>query len=137
METKYIATLTTTREGVWLRNLLKSLEVVPHADDLVMLHSSIISAINYSKKSISNQIHRDQTLLIRDTKEEVLLNYIPTGQIVNDPLTKPLALDLFIIHKSHGLKEMVMKYCKGDGLFSLNINEISVTLLHMMTTFLV
>lgn len=44
----------------------------------------------------------------RNKEDEVQLNYIPTGQMVVDPLKKTLALDLFKNHVKAWLEEMVM-----------------------------
>ena len=51
MEAEYIAAAAAVQEAVWLRSLLISLEVVPHADDPITLHSDSMSAIDYSKDS--------------------------------------------------------------------------------------
>src|SRR5438270_549399 len=108
MEAEYIAAAAAVQEVVWLRSLLISLEVVPHADDPITLHSDSMSAIDYSKdskfhgrtKHIEIKYH-----FVRNKKDEVMLRYLPTGKMVADPLTKPLALDLFKKHvKAMGLR---------------------------------
>src|SRR3954468_24706261 len=108
MEAEYIAAAAAIHEAVWLRSLLISLEVVPNAVDPIKLHSDSMSAIDYSKdskfharmKRIEIKYH-----FVRNKKDEVLLSYIPTGEMVADPLTKPLVIDLFRKHvKSMGLR---------------------------------
>src|SRR5436189_6313179 len=108
MEAEYIAAAAVVQEAVWLRCLLMSLEVIPDADDPVKLLSDSMSAIDYSKdskfhartKHIEIKYH-----FVRNKKDEVLLSYIPTGEMVADPLTKPLVIDLFRKHvKSMGLR---------------------------------
>src|SRR4051812_21017215 len=107
IEAEYIVAATSVQEAVWLRSLLISLEVVPSAIDPVTLHSESMSAINYSKdskfhgrtKHIEIKYH-----FIRNKKNEVQLSYMPTGDMVADPLTKPLAVELFKTHvKTTGL----------------------------------
>jgi hypothetical protein len=108
MEAEYIAAAAAVQEAVWLRSLLMSLEVVPDAVDPVKLHSDSMSAIDYSKdskfhartKHIEIKYH-----FVRNKKDEVMLSYIPTGDMVADPLTKPLVVDLFRKHvKAMGLR---------------------------------
>ena len=108
MEAEYIAAAAAVQEAVWLRCLLMSLEVIPDADDPVKLLSDSMSAIDYSKdskfhartKHIEIKYH-----FVRNKKDEVLLSYIPTGEMIADPLTKPLVIDLFRKHvKSMGLR---------------------------------
>lgn len=60
---------------------MKSLDLVPHANDLTALHSDIISAINYSKEYkfyIRTKYVKIKCHTIRKKKEEVLLNYNST-----------------------------------------------------------
>src|SRR4051812_20931307 len=108
MEAEYIAMEAAIQEAVWLRSLLISLEVVPHAANLIKLHSDSMSAIDYSKDS---KFHRRTKHIVikyhfvRNKKDEVFLHYLPTGEMVADPLTKLLALDLFKKHvKAMGLR---------------------------------
>src|SRR3954464_14160923 len=51
MEAEYIAAAAVVQVAVWLKSLLISLEVVPHAADPITLHSDSMSAIGYSKDS--------------------------------------------------------------------------------------
>src|SRR3954469_11468927 len=107
MEAEYIAAAAVVQEAVWLRSLLISLEVVLNAEDPVTLHSDSMSDIDHSKdskfhgrtKHIEVKYH-----FIRNKKDEVHLSYMPTSDIVADPLTKPLTVDLFKTHvKAMGL----------------------------------
>jgi len=108
MEVEYIAATTAVQEAIWLSSLLVSLEVVPSAIDPITLHSDSMSAIDYSKdskfhgrtKHIEIKYH-----FIRNKKDEVQLSHMPTGDMVADPLTKPLAVDMFKSHvKAMGLR---------------------------------
>lgn len=49
METEYIVATEAIQEVVWLRNLLRSLKVVPHVSDPIKLPSDNMLAISYSK----------------------------------------------------------------------------------------
>src|SRR2546430_13175466 len=108
MEAEYIAAAVAAQKVVWLRSVLISLEVVSSAVDPVTLHNDSMLAIDYSKdskfhgrtKHIEIKYH-----FIRNKKDEVQLSYMPTGDMVADPLTKPLAVDLFHKHvKAMGLR---------------------------------
>ena len=84
MEAEYIAVAAAVQEAVWLRSLLISLEVVPHADDPITLHSDSMSAKDYSKdskfhgrtKHIEIKYH-----FVRNKKDEVMLRYLPTAEM--------------------------------------------------------
>src|SRR4051812_12063693 len=108
MEAEYLAAAAAIEEAVWLRSLLISLEVVLSAVDPITLHSDSMSAIDYSKdikfhkrtKHIEIKYH-----FIINKKDEVQLSYMPTDDMTADPLTKPLAVDLFKTHvKAMGLR---------------------------------
>src|SRR4051812_33050611 len=108
METKYIAAAAAVQEAVWLRSLLIRLEVVPHAADPITLHSDSMYAIDYSKDSKFHGCTKHIEIkyhFVRNKKDEVMLCYLPTSEIVADLLTKRLALDLFKQHvKAMGLR---------------------------------
>ena len=82
---------------------MRRLGVIAHAEDVVLLYSNSTSALAYAKdpkyhgkaKYIEFQYH-----YIRDmvSKEEVILQHISTSSMVVDPLTKPIARDLFFSH---------------------------------------
>uniref|UniRef100_A0A2N9G9I0 Integrase catalytic domain-containing protein n=1 Tax=Fagus sylvatica TaxID=28930 RepID=A0A2N9G9I0_FAGSY len=86
--------------------------VTAHAEDAVLLYSDSTSALAYAKdpkyhgkaKHIELRYH-----YIRDmvSQGEVILQHISTGSMVADPLTKPIARDLFFSHtKSMGLRRI-------------------------------
>src|SRR4051812_47841033 len=108
MEAEYIAAAAAVQEAVWLRSLLISLEVVPSAVDPVTLHSDSMSAIDYSKNSKFHGRTKHIVIkyyFIRNKKDEVQLSHMPTSDMVIDPLTKPLVVDLFKTHvKTTGLR---------------------------------
>uniref|UniRef100_A0A2N9F7V6 Integrase catalytic domain-containing protein n=1 Tax=Fagus sylvatica TaxID=28930 RepID=A0A2N9F7V6_FAGSY len=103
MESEYVACSAAVQEAVWLRRFLQRLGVTAHAEDAVLLYSDSTSALAYAKdpkyhgkaKHIELRYH-----YIRDmvSQGEVILQHISTGSMVADPLTKPIARDLFFSH---------------------------------------
>uniref|UniRef100_A0A2N9HTH1 Integrase catalytic domain-containing protein n=1 Tax=Fagus sylvatica TaxID=28930 RepID=A0A2N9HTH1_FAGSY len=103
MESEYVACSAAVQEAVWLRRFLQRLGVTAHAEDVVLLYSDSTSALAYAKdpkyhgkaKHIELRYH-----YIRDmvSQGEVILQHISTGSMVADPLTKPIARDLFFSH---------------------------------------
>uniref|UniRef100_A0A2N9GE28 Reverse transcriptase domain-containing protein n=1 Tax=Fagus sylvatica TaxID=28930 RepID=A0A2N9GE28_FAGSY len=112
MESEYVACSAAVQEAVWLRRFLQRLGVTAHAEDAVLLYSDSTSALAYAKdpkyhgkaKHIELRYH-----YIRDmvSQGEVILQHISTSSMVADPLTKPIARDLFFSHtKSMGLRRI-------------------------------
>jgi hypothetical protein len=112
MKSKYMACSAAVQEAVWLRRFLQRLGVIAHAENVVLLYSDSRSALAYAKdpkyhgkaKHIEFRYH-----YIRDmvSQGEVILQHISTSSIVADPLTKPIARDLFFSHaKSMGLRRI-------------------------------
>lgn len=109
MESEYIACSAAVQEAVWLRRFLQSLGITAHAEEAVVVYSDSTSALAYVKdpkyhgrsKHIDIRFH-----FIRDmvARREVVLRHISTGSMVADPLTKPIARDVFLSHiRSMGL----------------------------------
>ena len=99
MEAEYIACSTTTQDVVWLRSFLQHLEIVKLALERVTIFCDNTAALAVAKdpkyhrktKHIKKRYH-----YIRDA-----------NNMVADPLTKPIARDVFIRHiKSLGLCRM-------------------------------
>lgn len=119
--------LSTLLLHLWLRNLLRRLKIVPHSNNPGTLYSDSMLEI-YSKDC---KFH-DQTKyieisyhFIENKKEELILNYIPTNQMVTDPLTKPLVLDLFRSHvKAMSLRRWWCNITKFSKICSFNVNKI-------------
>ena len=82
---------------------MQRLGVTAHAEDVVLLYSNITSVLAYAKdpkyhgkaKHIELRFH-----YIRDmvSQGEVILQHISTSSMVANPLTKPIARDLFFSH---------------------------------------
>lgn len=92
-EAEYIAAVDAGKEIMWMRNILS--EFGYPADDASPLCMDNQSSINVSKnpEHHGRMKHLDlRTYWLRDTVESghIKPNYIPTGQMVADALTKPL-----------------------------------------------
>jgi hypothetical protein len=103
MESEYVTCSAAVQEAVWLRRFLQRLSVTAHAEDAILLYSDSTSALAYAKdpkyhgkaKHIEFWYH-----YIRDmvSQGEAILQDISTSSMVADPLTKPIARDLFFSH---------------------------------------
>ena len=112
MESEYVACSAAVQEAVWLRRFLQRLSISDHAAEAVLVYCDSTSAIAYAKdpkyhgksKHIGIRYH-----YIRDmvAQGEVVLKHISTGCMVADPLTKPIARDVFLSHvRSMGLRRI-------------------------------
>jgi hypothetical protein len=108
MEAKYVACST----AVWLKRFLQHLESVRDALDAVTIHCDSTIAIAYAKdpkyhgrtKHIDIRYH-----YIRDmvAQKKMVLKHISMSRMVANPLTKPIARDVFQAHvRSLGLRRM-------------------------------
>ncbi|KAK2968947.1 hypothetical protein RJ640_029754 [Escallonia rubra] len=110
MESEYVACSATVQEAVWLRLFIQALRVTAHIDEAVAVHCENTAALDFVKdpkyhgkaKHIGLRYHFIRTLVARG---EVSMKHIPTGRMVADPLTKPIARDVFLSHiRSMGLR---------------------------------
>ncbi|KAL0386491.1 UNVERIFIED_CONTAM: Retrovirus-related Pol polyprotein from transposon TNT 1-94 [Sesamum latifolium] len=104
MEAEYVACTSAVQEAIWLRRFLKSLHILAHINDAVVIycdnsHDSICKGPKYHgrTKHIDTRYH-----FIRDSiaQGEVILRHIPTNDMIPDPFTKPLRRDAFHRHMS-------------------------------------
>ncbi|KAK4384005.1 hypothetical protein Sango_2738800 [Sesamum angolense] len=103
MEAKYVACTLAVQEDIWLWRFLKSLRILVHIDDVVVIYCDNTAAIAYAKdpkyhgrtKHIHTRYH-----FMRDSiaQGEVVLKHIPTNDMIVDPFTKPLRRDAFHRH---------------------------------------
>jgi hypothetical protein len=100
MEAEYVACSTATQD------------VVKSASDLVTIYCDNTAAIAVAKdpkyhgktKHIKMRYHYIREAI---TKQDVILKHISTNSMVTDPLTKPIARDVFVRHvRSLGLCRM-------------------------------
>ncbi|CAL5374326.1 unnamed protein product [Camellia sinensis] len=103
MEAEFVACSSAVQEAVWLRRFLQHLDVVTHTSDPVTIHCDSMAALAYAKdpKYHGRTKHIDvRFIFIRDilAQKEVILEHIPTSRMVADPLTKPIARDVYLTH---------------------------------------
>ena len=112
MEAEYVACSAATQDAIWLRSFLQHLEIVKSALDPVTIFYDNTAALAVAKdpKYHGKTKHiKKRHNYIRDsiTDKDVVQKYISTNNMVVDPLTKPIARDVFIRHvKSLGLSRM-------------------------------
>ncbi|KAK2992965.1 hypothetical protein RJ640_017515 [Escallonia rubra] len=97
--------------------------VTAHRDEAVAVHCENTVALDFVKdpkyhgkaKHISLRYHFIRTLVAQG---EVSMKHIPTGRMVADPLTKPIARDVFLSHiRSMGLR----RYYESDWVEKLRL----------------
>ncbi|XP_020188850.1 uncharacterized protein [Aegilops tauschii subsp. strangulata] len=104
MEAEYIAASEAVKEGVWLKEFLASLVVVESASYPVTIFCDNQAAIKVSKdpkfhsktKHIEGRYHYIRDVVNR--LRTVRLDYLPSVDMVADPLTKPLSQEVFCKH---------------------------------------
>ncbi|GMP68770.1 hypothetical protein CsSME_00028274 [Camellia sinensis var. sinensis] len=112
MEAEFVACSSAVQEAVWLRRFLQHLDVVTHTSDPVTIHCDSMAALAYAKdpKYHGRTKHIDVRFnFIRDilAQKEVILEHIPTSRMVADPLTKPIARDVYLTHvRALGLRKI-------------------------------
>ncbi|GAV67227.1 zf-CCHC domain-containing protein/rve domain-containing protein/RVT_2 domain-containing protein/gag_pre-integrs domain-containing protein/UBN2_2 domain-containing protein, partial [Cephalotus follicularis] len=109
MEAEYVACSAAVQEAVWLRRFLQRLDVTAHSKGPVLMYCDSTAALAYVRdpkyhgktKHIDVRYHFIRDMVARG---EVILHHISTGMMVADPLTKPIARDVFLSHaRSMGL----------------------------------
>ncbi|KAK2991288.1 hypothetical protein RJ640_024553 [Escallonia rubra] len=110
MESEYVACSATVQEAVWLRSFIQALGVTAHIDEAIAVHCENTAALDFVKdpkyhgkaKHIGLRYHFIRALVAQG---EVSMKHIPTGRMVADHLTKPIARDVFLSHiRSMGLR---------------------------------
>ena len=112
MEDEYVACSTTTQDAVWLRSFLQHFEIVKSALEPVTIFCDNTAALAVAKdpkyhRKTKHMKKRNHYIRDAITDKDMVLKYISTNNMVVDPLTKPIARDVFIRHvKSLGLCRM-------------------------------
>jgi len=110
MEAEFVAFSAAVKEAVWLKRFLVHLKILENAAEPVLVHCDSQAAIAYTKdpKFHGKTKHIDiKYNFVRDmvARKEVNMKYIPTREMVADPLTKPIPRDVFLEHvRSQGLR---------------------------------
>jgi hypothetical protein len=107
MEAEYIAASEAVKEGVWLKEFLASLKVVTSASNPITIFCDNQAAIKVSKdpkfhsktKHIEGRYHFIRDIINR--LKTIRLEYLPSLDMVADPLTKPLSQESFCKHVSN------------------------------------
>lgn len=103
MEAGYVAFCNAAIEGVGIKSLLSALGVIPHSIDLLpmwldaKIAMELAKDLKYHKRSkhIDHKYYYVRYLV----KEKMIkLIYVPTEEMIFDPMTKRLARDLFYKH---------------------------------------
>ena len=112
MEAEYIACSATTEDAFWLKSFLQHLKIVKttlkpvtiFCDNTVILVVANDPKYHGKTKHIKKRYHYIRNAI---TEKDVVLKYISISNIVADPLTKPIAKDVFVKHvRSQGLSRM-------------------------------
>lgn len=106
MEAEYITASEAVKEGVWLREFLTSLEIVETAADPVTIYCDNQAAMKVSKdpkfhsksKHIEARYHYIRDVINR--LKTVELQYLPSTEMLADPLTKSLSQDFLVCSKT-------------------------------------
>jgi hypothetical protein len=109
-----VACSAAAQEAVWLRRFLKHLNLTKNSGSPALIHCDSQSAIAFSKDPKFHSKGKHISIrynYVRDVieKGKLALQYIPTGEMLADPMTKPLTRDCFTRHViSLGLKPMYL-----------------------------
>ena len=112
IEAEYVACSAATQDAVWLRSFLQHLKIVKTALESVIIFCDNTTALAMAKdpkyhgktKHIKKRYHYIRDVII---EKDVVLKHISTSNMVADPLTKPIARDVFVKHvRSLGLSRM-------------------------------
>ena len=103
MEAEYVACAAAVQEAVWLKRFLERLGINGMKKDPILIHCDSEAAIAYAKdpKDHKRTKHIDiKYHFIRDmiSKKQVTVRYLSTHKMLADPLTKPIARDVFVKH---------------------------------------
>ena len=103
MEAEFISCSEVVQEAVWLRRFFGNLGIRGDCVEPITVHYDNQAAITFAKdpKYHSRTKHNDsKNNYIRDiiAKQEVIVQYISTHQMVVDPLTKPIPRDVYPSH---------------------------------------
>ena len=111
IEAEYVAASEAAKEAVWLRKFLIDLEVVPEADEPIILYCDNSGAVANSKEPRSHKRSKHiecKYHLIRDIVErgDGDVQKISTHDNIADPFTKALSIGVFEGHlEGLGLKD--------------------------------
>ena len=111
-EVEYIAASNAAKEGVWIKNFIQELDVVPSINEPVVVFCDNNGAIAQAKEPRSHQ--RSKHILrcyhlIREIidRGDIIVDRVISKENIADPLTKPLSLAILERHlEKMGLRTM-------------------------------
>jgi hypothetical protein len=112
MKAKYVACSAATQDVVWLKSFMYHLKIVKSTSDPVIIYYDNTTTVVVAKdpkyhgktKHIKMRYHYIREAI---TKHDMILKHISTNSMIANPLTKPIARDVFIRHvRSLGLCRM-------------------------------
>ena len=112
MESEFVACTLAVQEAIWLKRFFEDLNLVSYASGPVTVFCDSTAALDFIKdpKYHGRTKHIDlRTCFIRENvaNNEVILKYLPTDQMIADPLTKPIPKEAFQRHvRSLGLRRV-------------------------------
>ena len=102
MEAEYISCNTAVSEAIWIKRFVDSLKLsIPNRlIDVFCGNKSAISLIKIGANSSKSKHIETNNHYIQDIVEkgEIQVRFIPSSEMVVDPMTKGLTLDKFKVH---------------------------------------
>ncbi|KAM1133510.1 hypothetical protein ACFX19_043460 [Malus domestica] len=103
MEAEFVGCYAATQQAVWLKNMMKGLEIVDSVEKPLKLYCDNKAAVFFSKnnkRSYASRLMDIKYLKVRDEvkKGTVEIEYINTSLMVADPMTKALPVGVFKKH---------------------------------------
>ena len=102
-EAEYLAANDAAKEGVWIRNFIQELNVVPSMKNPITVFCDNTGAVAQAREPRSHQRTKHimrKYHLIRDIikRGDVRIERVTSAENVADPLTKPLSHEVFEAH---------------------------------------
>lgn len=113
MQVEFIACFSTTTQVIWLRNLIKELTIFDFVDRPIQLYCDNNSAVLFvnNNRSLKGSKHMEvKFLTIKEMVQncDIIVEHVPTDDMLADPLTKGLRPCVFERHiMNMGLGESV------------------------------
>ena len=109
MEAEFVAFSAAVQEALWFKSFFDHLGVNAKSADSVLVNCDSQAAIAYTKDTNKTKHIDIKYNFVKDMvpHKKVNMKYIPTREMVADPLTKLIPRDIFIKHvKSQGLRRI-------------------------------
>jgi hypothetical protein len=103
-EVEYIAVSEASREAVWLRSLLRKLELLPDGPTTLFCDNNGAIALSFDQAFHARVKHVDvryHFICEQVEAKQITVRCVPSAENVSDIFTKPLARPLFEKHRAH------------------------------------